>query len=246
MRKGIDDMCKKRCFIILLVILLIGAAGLYILSNHQKIYNKEKEELLQKEFEDYAEKHSEKYLYPQDENKEAISIDYTAKTLTKVSMRNELSEFDNELILYHKIQEDGLGYAVTKYYEYDGGMGKASRRTWKTINNGTTWDVVKEEFYNTGIYNWVLMDSVLIESCFEVMTQEGCFKISNDLGETFAEIPYSEIYEYEGLAYPELVSQNESKKSVTYQWVDYHTQEAITTAEYDIQSNELRKIGGNT
>jgi len=235
-------MSKKRCFIILLVALLIGTVGLYIISNYQKMYNKEKEERLQKQFEDYAEKQNDKYLYPQEENEEGISIDYTTKILMKVSTGNELSEYDNELILYHKIQEDGFGYAVTKYYEYDGGMGKASRRTWKTINNGTTWDVVKEEFYNTGIYNWVLIDSVLIESCFEVMTQEGCFKISNDFGETFDEIPYFEIYEYKGFAYPELVSQNESKKSVTYRWVDYHTQEKLATMEYNLQLDELKRL----
>lgn len=236
-------MCKKkRCFIFLLAILIIVAGGLYILGDYQKIYNKEKEEQLQKQFEDYAEKQNDKYLYPQEENEEGISIDYTAKILTKVSIGNELSKYDNELILYHKTQEDGFGYAVTKYYEYDGGMGKASRRTWKTINNGTTWDVVKEEFYNTGIYNWVLIDSVLIESCFEVMTQEGCFKISNDFGETFDEIPYSEIYEYKGQVYPELVSQNESKKSVTYRWVDYHTQEKLATMEYNLQLDELKRL----
>lgn len=235
-------MCKKRYFIIFLAILLIGAVGLYILSNYQKICNEEKEERLQKQFEDYAEKQNDKYLYPQGENREGIGVDYTAKILTKVSTGNELSESDNELILYHKMQEDGFGYAVTKYYEYDGGMGKASRRTWKTIDNGTTWDVVNEEIYSTGNYSWVLVDSVLIESCFEVMTQEGCFKISNDFGENFEEIPYSEIYEYEGLVYPELVSQNESKKTVTYRWLDYHSQEELATIEYNLQLDELKRL----
>ncbi len=235
-------MSKKKCFIIILIILLLGVVGLTILSSYQKAYNKEKEEQLQEEFKDYAEKQQkEKYIYPQDENGNGISINYTSEMLTKASKGMELSKSDDELIMYHKIQEDGLGYAITKYYENDEGMGKASRRTWRTVDNGATWNVVNEEIYSTGNYSWVLVDSVLIESSFGTMSQQGYFRISTDFGKTFEEIPYSQIYEYNGIAYPELVGQNEVRKSITYRWIDYHTQEAIVTIEYNMQLEEIRR-----
>lgn len=235
-------MSRRKCFIILLIILLLGVAGLTMISSYQKTYNKEKEERLQEQFEEYAEKkQEEKYIYSQDENGNGISINYTAEMLTKVSTGTEISESDNELIEFCEIQEDGLGYAVTKYYENDGGMGKASRRTWKTANSGLIWKVVNEEIYNTGIYSWVLMNSVLIESGFEVMTQKGYFRISRDLGETLEEIPYSEIFDYNGIAYPELVSQNDEQKSITYRWVEYDTHETLATIEYNLQLDELRR-----
>lgn len=241
MRKVNDDMEKKKCFIILLSILLIGVVGLTMLCSYQKTSNKEKEERFQEQFEDYAEKQQkEKYIYPQEENGNGISINYTSKILTQESKGTELSKYDDELIVYRKIQEDGLGYAATKYYENDEGMGKASRRTWKTIDNGETWNVVNEEIYSTGYYSLVLMDSVLIESSFGMMSQKGYFRISTDFGETFEEIPHSQIYEYNGTAYPELVSQNEVRKTITYRWGDYHTQEAIATIEYNIHLEEIR------
>lgn len=240
-------MRKKKCFIIITIILLIGFVGMTILNSYQKTRNKEKDERLQAQFEEYAENQQKaKYIYPQEENGKGISINYTSEMLTKASKEKELSRPDDELIMYHKIQEDGLGYAITKYYENDEGMGKASRRTWKTTDNGATWNVVNEEIYSTGNYSWVLMDSVLIESSFVMMSQKGYFRISTDFGENFDEIPYSQIYEYNGIAYPELVGQNEVRKSITYRWIDYHTQEAIVTIEYNIQLEEIRRTEEST
>jgi len=234
-------MSRKKCFIIL-IILLLGVVGITVLGIYQKEYNKEKEEQLQEQFEEYAEKQQEeKYIYPQDENGNGISINYTSEILTKTSNGMELSKYDDELIMYQKIQEDGLGYAVTKYYENDEGMGKASRRAWKTADNGATWNVVNGEIYSTGYYGWVLMDSVLIESSFGMMSQKGYFRISTDFGETFEEIPYSEIFDYKGIAYPELVSQNDEQKSITYRWVEYDTHETLATIEYNLQLDELRR-----
>ena len=235
-------MSRKKCVIILLIILLLGFVGLAMLSNYQKTYNKEKEEQFQEQFEEYAEKQQkEKYIYPQDDNGNGISINYISEILTKASNGMELSKYDDELIMYHKIQKDGLGYAVTKYYENDEGMGKASRRTWKTTDNGAIWNVVNEEICSTGYYSWVLIDSVLIESSFGMMSQKGYFRISTDFGETFEEIPHSQIYEYNGTAYPELVNQNDEQKSITYRWVEYDTHETLATIEYNLQLDELRR-----
>ena len=98
-------MGKKKYFIIILIILLIGVVAINILSSYQKAYNKEKEERLQEQFEDYEEKQQkEKYIYPQDENENGISINYTSEMLTKVSRGMKLSKSDDELIMYHKIK----------------------------------------------------------------------------------------------------------------------------------------------
>lgn len=184
------------------------------------------------------------YLYPQAEKDLGISVEYTAETLTKKAKGEALTTEEHELIYYYSIQEDGYGIAVTRYCENDGGMGKASRRIWETADGGEFWNVLRSEFFSVGINNFAYIDNVLIESTFGNTAMKGYFNVSHDRGHRFESIPYEEVFRYDGTAYAVKLDESAERKTVTYQWFDFETQEAISIIEYDLNLKPVKEIKG--
>jgi len=238
-------MSKIRQMLICFLIVCVSfATGIYV-SNTANKKEREKEIRLQKEFEEYAASNKTQYIYPQEEDEEhrGISIAYTTSILKKKANNEKLTNEENELILNFSIQENGKGVAYTKFMEHGDGMGKSTRRFLETSDGGEHWNVISEGQYSFGYYDITYMDDVLIESAFGTTAEKGYFNISNDGGHTFQSIPCEEIFDCDDrVVYPEKISEDINKKTVTYRWIDLYTRENVLEAEYDMKMNFICRV----
>jgi len=234
----------KIIMICILVACVSFGTGAYVSDTINK-KAREKENRLQKEFEEYAASTKTQYTYPQEEDEEhqGISVAYTSRVLKKKANNEKLTNEENELILNFAIQENGKGVAYTKFMEHGDGMGKSTRRVFETSDGGEHWNVINEGQYSFGYYDITYMDDVLIESAFGTTAEKGYFNISQDGGHTFESIPCEEIFNGGNrVVYPEKTGEDRQKKTVTYRWIDLYTKEVITKAEYDLKMNFIRNV----
>ena len=234
----------KIIMICILVACVSFGTGTYVSDTINKKAG-EKENRLQKEFEEYAASTKTQYPYPQegDEEHQGISVAYTSRVLKNKANNEKLTNEENELILNFAIQENGKGVAYTKFMEHGDGMGKSTRRFLETSDGGEHWNVINEGQYSFGYYDITYMDDVLIESAFGTTAEKGYFNISQDGGHTFESIPCEEIFNGGNrVVYPEKTGEDRQKKTVTYQWIDLYTKEVITKAEYDLKMNFIRNV----
>lgn len=220
-----------------LTIIGISFTGGLLVNKEINKNERDKEAILQQQFEEYEKSQTIGYVYPQEKDEElrGISVSYTSDILSKKSKNQILTQEEEELILEFALQENGKGIAYTRFIEFDAGMGKATRRLWETSNYGKNWNVLDEEQYSFGYYDITYIENTFIENVFESTAQKGYFKISYDGGHTFEKtIPVEDVFQYDGIAYPKKVCENAEKGTVSYQWVDFYSTKEIDTVEYDL------------
>ena len=223
------------------VIIIAFFAGFKV-SDYISSREAEKQRQLDRMYEEAAANADDGYIYPREtEEGEGISIPYTAGVLAKKSENIPLTKDEEDLIMYHCVQEDGYAIAITRFIEHDGGMGRATRRWWESADGGKNWNVTSEGFYNIGHYDFTYIDNIFIEAAFSTTAESGYFNISEDRGHKFKSIPYTDVFEYDKAAYAKKVSENPVEKTVTYQWIDLYTNEVITTVEYDFEMNKIKE-----